>query len=184
MNVQSTLGKFANCPNAQKVQKKYPFDLELSATVRCMIKIFRGGRGGRGGDTFKTPPPTNNFCLYPPPVLRCFWKDPLMNGCMVFNSDRPENSTQNQSSSGKLEFTDLPHGILFFQGWPGILYPSPCMDKKWNTTFNDIKMQFKITFNTGYCSSISRLSYLLLIISHLQDQDIIVFSLIFSLAFH
>ena len=20
----------------------------------------------------------NNFCLYPPPVLRCFWKDPLM----------------------------------------------------------------------------------------------------------
>ena len=23
-------------------------------------------------------PPTNNFCLYPPPVLKCFWKDPLM----------------------------------------------------------------------------------------------------------
>ena len=20
----------------------------------------------------------NNFCLYPPPVFRCFWKDPLM----------------------------------------------------------------------------------------------------------
>ena len=34
--------------------------------------------GGRGGDTFKPPPPTNNFCLYPPPVFRCFWKDPLM----------------------------------------------------------------------------------------------------------
>ena len=44
-----------------------------------MIKIFGGeGVGGRGGDTFKPPPPTNNFCLYPPPVLRCFWKDPLM----------------------------------------------------------------------------------------------------------
>ena len=41
-----------------------------------MIKIFREGRGG---DTFKTPSlPTNNFCLYPPPILRCFWKDPLM----------------------------------------------------------------------------------------------------------
>ena len=41
-----------------------------------MIKIFQGGRGG---DTFKTPfPPMNNFCLYPPPVLRSFWKDPLM----------------------------------------------------------------------------------------------------------
>ena len=26
----------------------------------------------------KPPPPTNNFCLYPPPVLRCFWKYPLM----------------------------------------------------------------------------------------------------------
>ena len=40
-----------------------------------MIKIFREGRGG---DTFKTP--SNSFCLYvyPPPVLRCFWKDPLM----------------------------------------------------------------------------------------------------------
>ena len=41
-----------------------------------MIKIFRGGRGG---DTFKTPsPPTDHFCLYPPPVSKCFWKDPLM----------------------------------------------------------------------------------------------------------
>ena len=32
-------------------------------------------RWGRGGDTFKTPsppPPTNNFCPYPTPVLRCF----------------------------------------------------------------------------------------------------------------
>ena len=53
---------------------------DLASSVRiskprasmCMIKIFGGG----GGDTFK--PPTNNFCLCPPPVLRCFWKDPLM----------------------------------------------------------------------------------------------------------
>ena len=36
---------------------------------------FQGG--GRGGDTFRTPP-KNNFCLYSPPVLRCFWKRPLM----------------------------------------------------------------------------------------------------------
>ena len=34
----------------------------------------------------------------------------------------------NQSSPGKLEFMDLPHGILFFQERPGILHPSPCMD--------------------------------------------------------
>ena len=40
-----------------------------------MIKIFCGGRGG---DTFKPPPPpTNNFCLYPSPILRYFWKDPV-----------------------------------------------------------------------------------------------------------
>ena len=38
----------------------------------CMIKIFEGG-GGQVGDTFKTlSPPMNNFCLHPPPVLRCF----------------------------------------------------------------------------------------------------------------
>ena len=40
-----------------------------------MIKIFRGA----GVVTPSKPlPPTNNFCLYPPPVLRCVWKDPLM----------------------------------------------------------------------------------------------------------
>ena len=41
----------------------------------CMIKSFRGG--GAGVET-PSKPPTNNFCLYPPPILRCFWKDPLM----------------------------------------------------------------------------------------------------------
>ena len=40
-----------------------------------MIKIFRGAGVVK---TSKPLPPTNNFCLYPPPVLRCFWKDPLM----------------------------------------------------------------------------------------------------------
>ena len=40
-----------------------------------MIKIFRGA----GVVTPSKPsPPINNFRLYPPPVLRCFWKDPLM----------------------------------------------------------------------------------------------------------
>ena len=41
----------------------------------CMIKIFQGGRGDTPSNP---PPPTNNFRLYPPPVLRCFWKDLLM----------------------------------------------------------------------------------------------------------
>ena len=36
----------------------------------CMIKIFRGGRGG---GTFETPlPPTNNFRLYPHPCFKMF----------------------------------------------------------------------------------------------------------------
>ena len=44
--------------------------------IKCMIKIFRGGQGWWH---LQTPlPPTNNFCLYPSPVFRCFWKDPLM----------------------------------------------------------------------------------------------------------
>ena len=34
---------------------------------------------GQGWWHLQNPlPPTNNFCLYPPPILRCFWRDPLM----------------------------------------------------------------------------------------------------------
>ena len=51
--------------------------LALRVKKYCVWLKFSGG--GRGGDTSKAPsPPTNNFCLYPPPVFRCFWKDPLM----------------------------------------------------------------------------------------------------------
>ena len=39
----------------------------------CMTKIFGGGAGVVTPS--KPPPPMNNFRLYPPPVLRCFWKD-------------------------------------------------------------------------------------------------------------
>ena len=50
-------------------------ELDTAVTAMCMIKIS----GGAGVVTpSEPPPPTNNFCLYPPPVLRCFWKDPLM----------------------------------------------------------------------------------------------------------
>ena len=41
----------------------------------CMIKIFLRAVVVTPS---KSPPPTNNFRLYPPPVLRCFWKDLLM----------------------------------------------------------------------------------------------------------
>ena len=46
------------------------------ATRKCMIKVF--GEGGRGADTSNLPPLCEQLLLYPPPVLRCFWKDPLM----------------------------------------------------------------------------------------------------------
>ena len=46
---------------------------QTNSEAKCTIKIFRGGAGVV---TPSNPPPlTNN---YPPPVLRCFWKDPLM----------------------------------------------------------------------------------------------------------
>ena len=39
---------------------------------------FKFSRGAGVVTPWKPPPPTNNFCLYPPPILRCIWKDPLM----------------------------------------------------------------------------------------------------------
>ena len=47
----------------------------LSVVGKCMMKIFWGA----GVVTaFNPPTPMNNSCLYSRPVLRCFWKDPLM----------------------------------------------------------------------------------------------------------
>ena len=80
------------------------------------------------------------------------------------------------SSPGKLEFAN---GILLFQGWPGILYPSLCMYIKWSTTVNDIKTHFEITLILDTALPLRVISCLPLILSHIQDQGIIVFSLIF-----
>ena len=49
----------------------------------------------------------------------------MTNRGIVFNSDRLENFTQTNSGPGNLEFTDLTHGILFFQGKPGIYIHPP-----------------------------------------------------------
>ena len=63
-------------PNHAENQRK---SVVLTFSIRlclCIIKIFRGGQGWWH---LQNPlPPMNNFCLYPSPVLRCFWKDPLM----------------------------------------------------------------------------------------------------------
>ena len=46
---------------------------KMMQRTMCANKIFGGG------DTIKTTSPSsNNFYLYPHPVLRCLWKDPLM----------------------------------------------------------------------------------------------------------
>ena len=54
------------------------FFTKLTA-LSCTIKVFfGGGGGGRVGDTFKTLSPYQQLLPLPAPVLRCFWKDPLM----------------------------------------------------------------------------------------------------------
>ena len=49
----------------------------LKFTHWCMIKIFQGGGAGVVTPS-NPPPPYKQLCLYPPPVFRCFCKDPLM----------------------------------------------------------------------------------------------------------
>ena len=69
-------------------------------------------------------PPLNNFCLYPPPVLRCFWKDPLMTpttplqasftatpSSSTTHSPTPKNSDHTPSSSGFIFQTIREHHI-------------------------------------------------------------------------
>ena len=61
--------------DSQSLCNIFIFGMAYCVASWCMIKIFRGA----GVVTPSNPlPPMNNFCLYPPPVFRCFWKDPLM----------------------------------------------------------------------------------------------------------
>ena len=61
----------------------------------------------------------------------------MMNGSMVFNSNCLEISLKTNQSPGKLKFTDVCHGTLFFQGRPGILKPTPL-------PLHDYKMELPI----------------------------------------
>ena len=63
--------------SANKVTaEEVPLEQKVVKDVRmCMIKNFPGA----GVVTpSKPPPPYGQLCLYPPPVLRCVWEDPLM----------------------------------------------------------------------------------------------------------
>ena len=58
---------------------------EILGTLSSRTRLRRRGvqlkfSGGVTGvvTPSKAPSPTKNFCLYPPAVLRCFWKNPLM----------------------------------------------------------------------------------------------------------
>ena len=63
-------------------------------------------------------------------------------------------------ANGKLEFTDLPHEILFFQGRPGILHPSHCMDIKWNSPIDRQTMRLLVNHTLG------KFTFSLLIFGH------------------
>ena len=74
---------------ARKSQLSECLEIMFSTSTEtswCMIKIFWGAEVMTPS---KPPPPTNNFCLYPPPVYECFWKDPLMTS----TSHHPTSST-------------------------------------------------------------------------------------------
>ena len=59
-------------------------DSSHAPTISLKPVLFTGvwlkfSEGGQGCWHLQNPlPPTNSFCLYPPPILRCFWKGPLM----------------------------------------------------------------------------------------------------------
>ena len=56
---------------AQIVCRKHPQCYTNCKKLQCLIKIW-------GAGVVTPPPPSNNFCFYPLPILRCFWKDSLM----------------------------------------------------------------------------------------------------------
>ena len=74
---------FKNFRNNSKFREKFNFS---GSSVRKTIfreshgSSGRLGRtvGGRGDDTFKIPSPYKNLLPLPTPVLKCFWKDPLI----------------------------------------------------------------------------------------------------------
>ena len=77
-----TLTKFNACMAVDQLLQ-YSLDRAsrngTTTSTLCTIRFFFGGGGGAGVVTpLNTTPPINNFCLYVPPLLKCFWKDPLI----------------------------------------------------------------------------------------------------------
>ena len=60
--------------------------LLLKSVILHLSSVRLKFSGGAGVVTPSKPlPPTNNFCLYPSPVLRWFWRDPAMTPPPHFN---------------------------------------------------------------------------------------------------
>ena len=68
-------------------------------------------------------PPTNNFCLYPPPVLRCFWKDPLMTPQPpTIPLQTPFTATPSPSSTPSPHPKNFGHTLSYFSYFGHIFY--------------------------------------------------------------
>ena len=95
----------------------------------CRIFIFKCSPGlGKLANSLNSlsPPPQEKprkISFWPGIICLC----KSMNVNMVVDSACLENSNLIKPLKlWKFEFMNLPHRILFFQGRPGILHPSPC----------------------------------------------------------
>ena len=67
-----TFGMTKTCSIIATIQRAHHI---IAILIRCMIKIFWGGRGD---DTFETPSPYEQLLPLPTPCFKMFLEDPLM----------------------------------------------------------------------------------------------------------
>ena len=102
---------FINKKFLEYLKEIYPSQLTVEK-VKCMIKIFRGGRGG---DTFKPPRPYKQLLPLPTPCLRCFWEDLLMTPtphfkhCSLLPPSPPENFDHTLTNQISWQTTLISH---------------------------------------------------------------------------
>ena len=92
-------------------------------------------------------PPEKALKMHLLPGIIFFWKI-ILNGSFGFQFRSPGKfHLKPIKALGKLEHTDLSQRISFFLGRLGNLYPSFCMDLKWNS---QCYKKFRITHLIGH----------------------------------